>query len=870
MTSSPTTLSAVDDDRGLLRLYVRRRDETAFAELVRRYGPLVHGVCRRVLRSTHDVEDAFQGTFLVLARDAHRIVRQRSLASWLHGVAYRTSLRAAESRHRRIRLLQDVTMIEDSTLADVELRHERQKLDEELAGLPEKYRTPLVLHYLEGRSNADIAKLLGLSVSNVEGRLRRGRKELKLRLTRRGIGLSAALAAVHWSQSLTAATPLETLVGPAIEAGLSYTSGDPAGPLFTHEAARLAGQELMTMSATTTTAATLTALVLLPMVAFFSGHDGDSQPPPGGGAGAISTVLAEPQDDAAADAIAVTQASSRNAEVSFLVKDGKVFRQTLEELGDVGDSGISVTGMPEGAGIDVMSEDGSFEEMYSDVMGEMMAGATGGDAATPAPSARFDIRTANPQEERIEAALDDETEFAFVDMPLHEAIEFIADRHKLTILIDEFALNDIGLPTDEPVNLVLSGVSLRSALKILLSQWGLDTLIDDEVLKVTSSEKADAHREMRVYDVSRLAHIPPETLVQIIETSIPGATWVTIDGIGGTVTPFDGGLVVTQTQRTHHKIIELLELLARQAAATPRASATYLRGSSSSGATAGLSGSAASEGGTSTAGQASSGTPPPAESDRPQAEGRITLDGQPVSQGRIEFYTERSIFRSGSLAAVATTDDRGYYKTETDNEPGLKPGLYAVEIKGSPSGAAIPARYNTQSSITIAISAGNNILNFDLTSDPETPKPVQGATGSPGAVLGLSGSAASGDRPSTAGPASSATSPAGQPATPRAHVSKPAHVTGTVTLDGKPLANARVEFIQPGVVIATDVTDAEGRYQMMSEGVSGSPAGVFEVTINRTRLTGPAIPSRYNSQTTLQVTVKPGPNVFDFELTSED
>ena len=222
MTTEHTTTPPLADDRTLVTLaLVRRSDETAFAELGASTGGLVHGVCRRVLRNSHDVEDAFQATFLVLARDAHRIVKRRSLVSWLHGVAYRTSLRAAESRHRRVRLLQDVTMIEDSTLADIELRHERQKLDEELAGLPEKYRTPLVLHYLEGKSNVEIAKLLGLSVSNIEGRLKRGRKELKLRLTRCGIGLSAALAAVQWSQSLTAATPLETLVGP----------GDRGGPV---------------------------------------------------------------------------------------------------------------------------------------------------------------------------------------------------------------------------------------------------------------------------------------------------------------------------------------------------------------------------------------------------------------------------------------------------------------------------------------------------------------------------------------------------------------------------------------------------------------------------------------------------------------
>ena len=201
--------------------------------MVQRYSRLVIGVCRRVLRSEHDIEDAFQATFLVLARDAGRIKKSASLASWLHGVAYRTSLRASHMSHRRRRLLRDVTMthdpIDNSTaggpFAELEDRDQRQALDEELAALPENYRAPLVLHYLEEKSNQQVADELGLSVSALEGRLKRGKKELRLRLARRGVGLSVAVAAMHAMSSSSSAASLEPLIARTIDAGLSFAGG---------------------------------------------------------------------------------------------------------------------------------------------------------------------------------------------------------------------------------------------------------------------------------------------------------------------------------------------------------------------------------------------------------------------------------------------------------------------------------------------------------------------------------------------------------------------------------------------------------------------------------------------------------------------
>src|SRR5262249_46510385 len=153
-------------------------------------------VCRRVLASAGDADDAFQATFLVLVRKARSIAKRDSVASWLHGVAHRVALdaRAAAARRRaherRGAAMPTEEMPPDGTRAEV-----RQVLDEELGRLPEKYRAPLVLCYLEGKTNDEAAGQLGCTRGTVAGRLSRARDLLRGRLARRGVTLTAAAVA---------------------------------------------------------------------------------------------------------------------------------------------------------------------------------------------------------------------------------------------------------------------------------------------------------------------------------------------------------------------------------------------------------------------------------------------------------------------------------------------------------------------------------------------------------------------------------------------------------------------------------------------------------------------------------------------------
>src|SRR5438876_8803033 len=201
-------------DGQLLEVYISHRDEAAIAALVHRHGPMVWGVCCRVLRNHHDAEDAFQATFLVLVRKAASIASRELVGNWLYGVAHQTALKARATAAKRKGRERQVTDMPEPAVARQDPWHDLQPvLDEELSRLPDNYRGVIVLCDLEGKTRKEVAVQLGCPEGTVAGRLARGRAILAKRLTQRGVALSSgALAAVLAHQVASAGVPNSVVV----------------------------------------------------------------------------------------------------------------------------------------------------------------------------------------------------------------------------------------------------------------------------------------------------------------------------------------------------------------------------------------------------------------------------------------------------------------------------------------------------------------------------------------------------------------------------------------------------------------------------------------------------------------------------------
>jgi RNA polymerase sigma factor (sigma-70 family) len=224
--------------------YVREQDEAAFEMLVRKHGPMVLGVCRRILRNEQDAEDAFQATFLVLVRKAASLRSPRTLANWLHGVARRTALEARRSAAKR--RLKETEVPPRTVMPDDSWDDLRPVLDQELRRLAEKYRIAVVLCDLEGKTRKEVARQLGWAEGTVASRLARGRGILAKRLARRGF--AGALVAAALANGAAPACVLPTLVVSTVTAaGFSAARAAAAQGVVSHTAAALTEGVLKSM-----------------------------------------------------------------------------------------------------------------------------------------------------------------------------------------------------------------------------------------------------------------------------------------------------------------------------------------------------------------------------------------------------------------------------------------------------------------------------------------------------------------------------------------------------------------------------------------------------------------------------------------------
>jgi RNA polymerase sigma factor (sigma-70 family) len=253
-------------------------EEVAFALLVQRHGSMVLGVCRRVLNDEHAAEDAFQATFLVLARKAGDIRRRASVASWLYGVARRIAAKAKVEAARRRRREQRYEMPHHQPWDEMTCREVRQVLDEELGELPDKYRAPLILCHLEGKSQSEAARELGWARATLADRLARGRELLRGRLVRRGLTLSAGFFTAIVADGAASATVPALLVLNTARAAALAGAGKSVGAVVSVEAAALAEGVIKTMTTSKLKIGAILVIGLALATAGIAGHRQGAKP----------------------------------------------------------------------------------------------------------------------------------------------------------------------------------------------------------------------------------------------------------------------------------------------------------------------------------------------------------------------------------------------------------------------------------------------------------------------------------------------------------------------------------------------------------------------------------------------------------------
>lgn len=535
-------------DEELLAEFVACRSEDAFREILRRYGPLVLSVCRRGTSHSGDAEDAFQATFLVLSQSARKVKNGKSLAAWLYGVAYRVCnrLRRENSRCKAMPLM-DADVAYDDPLDELLALHDQRLTDEELARLPETLRTPLVLRYLVGKSNADVSEELGITVAAVEGRLKRAKQQLRLRLIRQGVTLAAAVAILKTTRVAAEQLPSE-LITQSTAACCSPTPAITTGsPTETNLPNTLALEEINLMNTIffSKAAAALVAACGITTVV-------------------LGAQLALSQEGGTKQTGELSLAQSEHVAVANDVSEGAPRVNTLRlksrKNNDAGDPFGSSELQLEGGKLKVAVNPTTTLEADTLVLKTSPRGQLDINPSSDFSTAHFSVEPRTESEQRIQEALASQitAPMEFVDAHLQEVVHLLQDEYSIPIELDLRALDDIGIGPEEPITINSRNVRLRSALRRLLDQLDLTYTVKDEVLLITTPDEAAVDLETRVYPIDGFDGVDEETIGDLILLVVSPDTWRD-NGTGeGSLVTVPGRLVVLQTYQVHEEINKLL------------------------------------------------------------------------------------------------------------------------------------------------------------------------------------------------------------------------------------------------------------------------------------------------------------------------
>ncbi len=526
-------------DSELLELYSYSRSSAVLSEIVRRHSPLVASVIRRLISNAQDGEDAFQATFLVLVLSVNKIRNPDSLSAWLYGVAFRTAKRLRSMRRKnniKVALQSTVGFDLDAAqsrdeepLAIIARELQLEALDEELSRLPKQLREPLVEHYLGGNTVPEIARCLNLSVTAVEGRLKRGRKALRTRLAMRGVSLTIVAAVCIRFQQDAVAASAEPWASRFIEWIGNVGVGHPT---------------LAKLQETTTVSSQLIQLVQgeLVMKLFSRSIVGV-----GGGIlvlgalGTIGFVSALANQQASPSANRNSQSQTRTPGLAPALET-----ETFVLGQGMGGGGMMGTGR----GPDLPKE--------IVIKWEKPTG--------PIPAWLSTKSASSEMEDAIRAKLNERLSIDLNGSPLSAAMSNMSKQMDIPIILDEKALEEENITPDEPITIKLPAVSFRSALKLILEPLQLTYVIEDEVMRVTS--KKTSANVCRFYDLSSI--LPDngltEELRQGIESMITPDQWQSAGG-SSNMTTVGSMLVIAAPHETHTAVEWFLQEVSKQPSA---------------------------------------------------------------------------------------------------------------------------------------------------------------------------------------------------------------------------------------------------------------------------------------------------------------
>ena len=598
-------------DSELLDAWTRDQHHQALTTLIQRYSVLVLSVCRRRCRTRDDADDAFQSTFLYLARHSKKIRQPECLPGWLHRVAQRAASATLDRRRHVHEPMGEPVVTDDDPLTKISQQHDALVLDEELAALPEHYRSAIIMHLYEGCSLGRMAEQFQTTLGAVRGRLQRGKRLLAARLRRRGIVPIIAFAAagastVTSAESATASEPLLSSLGEG-------TLPDP--PIDSHllEPLLVKGTGIMTpwnLVGGLVAAGTISALMVLPgpdtadaqskttvsvamdsepLVAQIATPVDDpvvgnpnQSPQPGGNGEAPQRMIWERQYQpaAATGPLAEKIKGTLDQPSSLEVSGG------LEQLPGLLEQQLGVPVIIDQRAVEFAQLDLASQVRYQmaeepvrtalrKMLQPLGLKATVEDEAMVITADHHAlvhkgigtdrwIDVDDTMMKSMTEKLAQPISQSLIETPLVDAVQAISKMIELPMVIDTVALEEIGLDQDTPVTLDLKEVAAGDYISLMLKDLDCTLNVHRNIVTITTMEAADSALLSRIYWLECINVAGDyDSLINLIQTTIVPDSWEALGG-NSTMSPFSNtrpAIIISTTYDVHMRVEQLIKAL---------------------------------------------------------------------------------------------------------------------------------------------------------------------------------------------------------------------------------------------------------------------------------------------------------------------